>query len=288
MTSETEALIVFCEGPHDVSFVDKILRHCLSFNRVRNWVFKDYPSPLDKLFSQSVKTHAQEDLSLDMAHKFFLPDRVYESEQQIVLLFNSGGKTKHEQVSTWLSKFELLLEVAKPTTDGDNPRYIESAKYLFLYDADEDGIDKTCRDSESWFAEIDGEEWLGRWERVPNNPFAALSGNKALYLFGADSGEGTLEDWLLPMLHKTNSVLIEKTERVVNDLFDWTIAPNQSQVAMTSKRQKAVITLAGQRKKSGSSMSVVIDQGGCVDNDILKQDNNVKAFADFIEQILKQ
>lgn len=283
-----EALIVFCEGPHDVAFMDKVLRHCLAFERVREWTFSDYPSPLHTLFSQSVQRHAQQDLSLDMAHKFFLPDRVYQKDQQVVLLFNSGGKTKHAQVSTWLAQFQELLALAESANYGEDRHYIEKACYLFLYDADEDGLEGTCTDSQKWFAEINGEPWLSEWQICPDYPFAALSGNdKALYVWGETPESGTLEDWLLPLFKQKAPELLEKAEASMGELFDWSVSDQQSQVAMHSKYQKAVMTLAGQREKPGGSMSVVIDQAKKrIGKGEFRQDANIQMLAAFLREFM--
>jgi hypothetical protein len=75
MIGEVTALLAFCEGPHDVAFVRRVLRHNLGFEKVE-WRFSEFPAPFNSLFKSSMNRHAARDLSLDMAHKFYLPDHV--------------------------------------------------------------------------------------------------------------------------------------------------------------------------------------------------------------------
>jgi len=50
---------------------------------VRNVVgnFSEYPAPFNQLFKTSMENHAAPDMSLDMAHKFFLPDKILYNEE---------------------------------------------------------------------------------------------------------------------------------------------------------------------------------------------------------------
>ena len=65
--------------------------------------------------------------------------------------------------------------------------------------------------------------------------------------------------------------------------MEWSVSDQQSQVAMHSKYQKAVMTLAGQREKPGGSMSVVIDQAKKrIGKGEFRQDANVRMFVAFL------
>lgn len=43
MNGEVTALLAFCEGPHDVAFVRRVLRHNLGFEKVE-WRFSEFPA----------------------------------------------------------------------------------------------------------------------------------------------------------------------------------------------------------------------------------------------------
>lgn len=108
--AEADALFVFCEGPHDIAFVVQVLRHVFGFMPAQNDdgnapTFSQYPAPLNNLFQTNVIKHAQRDLSLDMAHKFFLPDMILQHGSRYVLLFHAGGKDNHLPVQTFYLSF---------------------------------------------------------------------------------------------------------------------------------------------------------------------------------------
>lgn len=73
MTIDINASLIFCEGAHDVIFVRKLLKLLMNYQD-QNIKFSELPSPFNSLFKKSVEKHAADDLSLNMAHKFFLPD----------------------------------------------------------------------------------------------------------------------------------------------------------------------------------------------------------------------
>lgn len=219
-----------------------------------------------------------------MAHKFFLPDQVLIRENHVVLLFNSGGKTQTDKVKSLLSDFLPLLENAK-IFPGDASTVVTDARYLFLYDADDWGTEKTREECKKAFSEIEGHHWLsGSWIVNQGNPFAAVDNEKAVYIWGASCENGTLEDLLLPLFNLDNPVLIEQVSIAIDKIFSWDIYNEnlEKAVAEDSRRKKAIITLAGQRKKPGGSMNVILDQAKMVSKTTLTVDTNAVAFAKFI------
>ncbi len=81
------ALIIFCEGAHDVTFCRLAFKYHFNINKI-NWKFSEYPAPLNQLFQNNIKKHAAKDMSLDMAHKFFLPDKTLYSKEKKTGFFN--------------------------------------------------------------------------------------------------------------------------------------------------------------------------------------------------------
>ena len=112
----TKTLIVFCEGPDDLSFVKNILKNCFEATDAigktgKGLLFSEYPSPFNSLFRVSVDKHAAQDLSLDMAHKFFLPDKTLVKDDNMILLFNTGGKNNVDKIKILLQEFLLLKNI---------------------------------------------------------------------------------------------------------------------------------------------------------------------------------
>jgi hypothetical protein len=279
-----KALMIFCEGPHDVAFVRSIFETLFSFRRV-SWKFSEYPSPFNQLFKRSVERHAAQDLALDMAHKFFLPDQVLMRDGQLVLLFNSGGKSKIDKIKELLSDLIPMMLNAGVFLQNATEAISES-KYLFFYDADDVGAESVREQTYAAFAQlIAGEQWMAApWSIDAHNPFAAVSDDKAIYIWGATPENGTLEDLLHPMFAVENAKSIEMAEAYIDSAFTWDLTNGELKrsVAETAKRKKAIITAIGQRKKPGSSMNVVLDQAKLVSTETLLSNHNVQSLARFI------
>lgn len=91
MASFSEVFLFFCEGPHDSAFLSLLLRKALGVDR-QNLVVSDLPYPFSNIIKKSMESRAAEDLRLDLAKKFFLPDFVHARGEKLILIFNSGGK----------------------------------------------------------------------------------------------------------------------------------------------------------------------------------------------------
>jgi hypothetical protein len=283
VTREVTALLVFCEGPHDVAFVRRVLKHCLGFERVE-WKFSEFPSPFNNLFKTSVSNHAARDLSLDMAHKFLLPDRVLERDGVVALVFNSGGKTKRQTIVEFISSFLPLFKNAATFPDQADA-VVTQARFLFLYDADAEGVAKIREDVKKTFASIADEPWLvDDWQIDANDPAGAISAEKGVYIWGGDGEHGTLEDILMPVFRASEPELSVKVENQIEDVFDWNTDHEDlaRSVAETARKHKATITLAGQREKPGMSMNVIVDQTQMLKDDLFAADERVASFARYL------
>ena len=283
---EVTALIVFCEGPHDVAFCRLVFKYCFGIEKV-DWKFSEYPAPLNQLFKTSMEKHAAQDMSLDMAHKFFLPNRTLYSEdsKRLVLLFNTGGKTKVDNPKQFLTDFLPLLDQATVFPD-DASKVISETKYLFVYDSDCQSLQiivQSCKDS---FSDIAGTNFLtGDFSPKDGNSLAATADNKAVYIWcDKTSGKGTLEDILLPLFRLKNEDLLSKAEQFADDCFTWEVEhPEEARkYAERAKRHKAIISSAGQGEKPGRPMSAIINDNVLGTSQSFLGNADVKQFAKFV------
>lgn len=283
---EINTLLLFCEGPHDVAFCYLVMKHCFGMRTVKD-NFSSYPSPLHKLLPQNLKKHASGDMSLDMAHKFFLPDRTVTNGDDYVLLFNMGGKTRIDNPKKFLSSFLPLYE-NRATFSKDAESIASDVRYLFLYDADHENATKIFSDCRINFENINEVSFITRqFEPSPENPGAAVSDDKGVYVLGdPDTGKGTLEDILLPIYEKTQKDWCEKAGSFVDDTFSFKTGQgnDKQNIAARAKKAKAVITAAGQGKRPGRPMAAIIQ------DDVLGTMTNfltsipVQKFADFLQE----
>lgn len=283
---EKKALLVFCEGAHDVAFVRQVFKLFFGIDKVE-WKFSQYPSPFNSLFPTNVEKHAARDLTLDMAYKFFLPDWTLAKDDRLILLFNSGGKNAYkERVKEFLGDFLPLLSNAKVFSNGENSIVSES-KYLFLFDADHHSPQSVIAQAQDDLSSIGNTDW--RMDAIcspENNAFGGISTDKAVYVWANSSGNGTLEEIILPLFESEQEELIKRTAAFVNDSFKWKTDPqdNEKACAEIARKKKAIITTAGQRKKPGGSMSVILDQGKLVSGRTFRKDKRVLDFVTFVSE----
>lgn len=285
---ETKALVIFCEGAHDIAYVSQIMKHCFGYKQILGRKFDAYPAPFNSFFLGAFdkRRAATPESGADMAYSFDLPDKAFEGENRIVFIFNSGGKTKLDRIKLFLARFLLLLE-EKETFDSVALPAVSEVKYLFIYDADDWGVEKTRAEVRRSLAEIDGAPWLAdEWDVDQNNPYAACIGEKGMYIWGETPEQGSLEDLLHPLFAKDNAKLISEAESTIDNMFAWdtTNTKTKTAVAETAKRKKAIFTLIGQREKPGGSMHVILDQAGLITPATLTGDKAIMDFVRFVAE----
>lgn len=288
MSTEVVALLIFCEGPHDSAFVKMVMNTAMAF-KIERLKLSEMPAPFNLLFSTSVKTHAAQDMSLDMAHKFFLPDTVLRKDDNVVFIYNCGGKHQYEKIKGLLSSYLPLLSEAI-TFSGNAEEVVASVKYLFLYDNDAEGIGAIAEKLRSQLGEIDGKGFIDdAWEKT-NSDHGLIAKDKAVFVWGETAERGTLEDILMPMFEfaEENSRIVDKAKTAMVEMFEWREDDPKERIAVaeTEKYKKAVLTTAGQRKKPGSSLNVILGQSGFVTLDSIKACKITESFIEFILNLL--
>ena len=288
----TRAFIVFCEGKHDVAFCRLVFKHFFKAVMNKSEFFSKYPSPFNSLFKANMEKYIARDMSLDMAHKFFLPDWTYVKNDWIILLFDKGGKVNDEKLHQFLYDFLTLFENAAYFPQ-DAESIITNVKYLFLYDADHKKPDEIFVQLKDNYSKIenagknDSIQWITEpFIPVKGNPFAARSNNKAVYIWADPVKQtGTLEEYLLPLFAVDQKEWTEKAVHFIDSTFLWEInrgEEEKSRIAETARRKKAIITALGQRSKPGSSMNVILDQAGLISCDTLWNNSSVRNFVEFL------
>lgn len=108
-----------------------------------------------------------------------------------------------------------------------------------------------------------------------------------VYVFSKSNSPGTLEDILIPMFESAQSDLVKETKKFIDSTFSWKIKQDNAEkkIAEIAKRKKAIMTTIGQRKKPGSSMNVIVDQGKLISKEIFTQNNDVKLFVKFVASL---
>jgi hypothetical protein len=281
--------LMFCEGPHDAAFLNRLLKKQLGFAQI-GLKLSELPYPLANVFQQSFKTRVAEDMRLDLAKKFFLPDFMVERGRALVMVFNYGGANRRGNLAPFLENFFSLL--AAPAFAGmglstELPKY----SYILFADADAHGQASARAQISTDLATIGESAWLGAtWTDYKDTKAATQDtgfGPTASYIWKKwTEDHGTLEDIVLDCLSGGEG--LEQTLSYLDTRFDWKpTSPQPKDVcASAARRLKAAFSVEGQREKPGGSLSVVLDQGNVLTAEALQKSPAVQDCVLFLSEWL--
>lgn len=253
------AVVVFCEGRHDVVFVQRSLGACASCKWIGDAIrclpspFGAGPTSMAGLVARRMQRRAVGDVALSAAASPPLPhfESVLElpDENTIVVLVRTHGKGQ------WKAVLELLREL-DVTIGQEVAGTFEVAEYAaaFVFDANELGVTGTLAQFRDRYAEHFGDlsnARHGEWTATSR----ALVG---CFVFHAEDGRGTLEDHLEPMAKAAWPDLYDEARKFIDDNMRSGHAVWQN----SARRTKAVVTAAGQFDCPGEPLSSVIGREG--------------------------
>lgn len=286
----SNAHLMFCEGPHDAAVLNRLLKTQLGFKQ-QPLKLSELPYPLSNVMQTSFKTRASEDLRLDLAKKFFLPDYVSARDSVLTLIFSYGGSNRQASMLPFLENVFALLEVTSFSgleQMAARPAYA----YTVFADADAMGESNVRALISNEFAKVGESSWLGsEWERVKGTKAASQAtafGPTAAYVWrkSAEDG-GTLEDVVLECLD--GDADLQKTLAHLDSRFDWSPpagATAEQVCAGSAKRLKAAFCVEGQKEKPGGSLGVVLDQSKLLRPDAFKKSAAVQDCLSFLAEWL--
>lgn len=177
---------------------------------------------------------------------------------------------------------------------GGAKKIISDSRYLFLYDRDDKEPQQLFAKFAQDFSFIAEDSWVTETPRIMEGfDNAAQSKNRFVYLWchkndTEDWVSATLEDLVLPLFQQAQENLSQKAEQFINKTFNWLPfeTTKKSRITWEAKRKKAVIAALGQGKKPGSSMNVVIEQSGFIQEKHLQACRHVHTFVRCLHQIM--
>lgn len=273
MASWTNIHLMFCEGPHDAAFLNRLLKKQLGYTKVE-LKLSELPYPISNVLQQSFKTRAADDLRLDLAKKFFLPDFLVAREEALVMIFNYGGSNRQANMSPFLENVFALLS-APAFAGTDQPAEYPNYAYALFADADALGLVGARDQISTDLATIGGVAWLtGAWTGYNGTRAATQEtsfGPAAAYIWKKWAEDnGTLEDIVLDCI--SGDEAFQQTLQFLDTRFNWnppTGATPKEMCACAAKRLKAAFCVEGQREKPGMSLGVVLDQTNLLKNEAI-------------------
>ena len=256
-----KAVLVFCEGRHDVVFAQR----SLGAHGDCDWVntpIGDLPSPFGPspvarrgLVATRFARHALEDLTLRAAAHPPLPafESVVENiaTKTLFVMVRVHGQDQPAAVLTLLQElYEVIAEEPAGTFD------VSEYAAAFLFDANGEGVASTLAEFRNRYgtyfgnlANLEHGQWLAG-TIVPVGCF--------VFHRSARDQTGTLEDHLAPMVEQASPERYAGAQRFIDNTRDDgdRVSGNEAE------RLKAIITAAGQFNHPGDPMSIIIDRTG--------------------------
>ena len=255
------AVLVFCEGSHDVAFTQRSLGAVAQCKWVSKSI-RELPSPFGKsptaskgLLATRLERRGIEDLNLQMATHPPLPsfEAIVEdtASKTMFMLIRTSGKYQVDPVHD-------LLRDLQDTFDETLVDTYDVAEYAaaFLFDANTVGMTATIDDFrqryDNHFGDLSGVDH-GTWDTTEISPVGCF-----VFHDRNDDRTGTLEDHLAPMVNTEWPDRYAKAYDFINDYSN-----ESDKVSGSGASQlKAVITAAGQFRVPGAGLTQVIGRGG--------------------------
>ena len=278
--------LMFCEGPHDAAFLNRLLKKQLDFVKIELKI-SELPYPISNVIQKSFKTRAADDLRLDLAKKFFLPDYLVMRDSVLVMIFNYGGSNRKKNMTPFLENVFALLGAPAFSGTGqleNDPKF----SFSVFADADAVGLAGARKLVSKDLAMIGEIAWLSdAWEDYEKTKAvsqASTFGPVATYVWKKwDEDHGTLEDSVLECLSDNDG--LQQTLEFLDSRFNWGTpvdAKPDHVCATAAKRLKAAFCVEGQREKPGMSLGVVLDQTEILTAEIIAKSASVQDCLSFL------
>ncbi len=268
---------VLCEGPHDVFFLSKLLKS-INFKKCEEIKLKDFPQPMDQfLISEAQKSNVQ-DVNLTEVRQALLPHTVLKKIDSDVyfFLYALGGDSRSDLRNRILTTFVDATPKPGELTEIFNDSSLSVAYFL---DADDMGIptriDELNKELKAIFGDIEPIDENGK---VIEHHGIGIGG----YIFAEEGKEtGRLENIIIPMMRIDNEVIFDNATIYIDSHFD------KSRVKKGNfKKDKSIISVAGQLQRSGSSNNVVIDHSDYITKPKIDSHPRCQEIVDFFSKLI--
>lgn len=273
---------LYCEGPHDVAFIAKLINQ-LNFSNKDIKIVSELPECIQNIIKQAISNIETESLRIDKPLKAFFPNKVFPLEDnQYVCLFSTGGKEHLQAALENIRKNKLLIGREKSTG-------IASIQHAFILDADYEQFENG---QNNLHGGIEGTlNYLSDEIRKVIPEFTNFTCNSSWvdtdfgiignYIFTAhNSKEGTVEDLIDDIIKPTQ--LVQPSDNFCTAIKDFDEARNAKAKDRT-KLQKIKLTCITQAFHPGSSLAVGLTNDKIIDIEKLTGSQVLESFEKFIK-----
>lgn len=250
----THIITVFCEGPHDVAFLTKILKAdtFISNDKLK---IGEFPLPYSQLLETEAKKSNVNDLNLQELRNTIMPSATLQKDDNFLFFYAVGGATRKDKRQKLLSDLNSFIPKSKSEFSTLPVNTVISVLYFF--DADSRGVGSRLIEVGGEMNEIISE--------INENPFIENAYkislfedklNVGVYIFYKQGEEtGKLEDILVPLMKVDNDKIFDDAEKFIGENHDDTRIK-----ANNFDKKKSIVCTVGQLQKSGASNVVCIGQ----------------------------
>lgn len=291
----TKIVVTFCEGPHDVSFLTRLLKTAC-YKTFHNIKIKEYPTPLNGILKGSLLNEAKfVELKIDQLSSVLIPKKILKKDDRIVLLYAIGGNRQYARTKDIIDKF--IDTHSSSIVSGDEVAGfagIEQSDISFIFFND---ADKSFNDEVKKVNTFLKEYFHDDSFSVEHNNYVDFKDLKyGLYLFSKDGNMGNLEDHLIELMFAENEAIFNDAKQYYDKHFsDLRLMRKKIQCldltptvvddkVQTIYQNKSLITIAGQLQNSGASQNVTIDYSDYLTLEKIQASSVAQEIIKFIEK----
>lgn len=262
----TQIVAVLCEGPHDVAFLNRILKTD-GYAQAERTKLGSYPAPMDRLLVQEAKESEVESLNIEELRRRLLPSHVLNRDETYLFLYALGGDSKQAERERLLRSFHTFAPKAGqiPVIPSDTQLTV-----LYFFDADNQGESVRRAQINREVATTLSIEEAGLFQ-AQGEIRSILGLRLGCYVFcEISSDKGKLENIILPLMQQGNEPIFEAAKSFLDTHHD----PDRLKISkfrtsghtIVEKHEgkhkydlpKSLIGTAGQLQVSGAANSVCI------------------------------
>ncbi|MEA2027734.1 MAG: hypothetical protein U9N49_01995 [Campylobacterota bacterium] len=252
-------IIVFCEGDHDIEFLKRILQ--VDGFKSYDKKAKDFIAPFDELYINALTKNIKiKDRKFKFqGHNEEVPYSAMTQHNTLIIFHNMGGDGNIEKSSQKIVQKYLQLndEIIREAKGYDKLDF----RFLYFLDADNQGVVQRLKDIEN-LVEIDT---LTHYTIAQIDDYEIGCG--VFYNTQSVNHHGKLEDILLELMIPSNETIFHESSSFIekNQLDDsrqrkyiCTDTKEKPDGNIEFKKEKSIISVAGQLQFSGSTNAVII------------------------------
>lgn len=271
-------IIAFCEGDHDIALLSKLLS-IHGYSPYKNKV-KDFPAPFNDLYINILSENSIKDSEFKFQRpNKYIPFVVLSKEgleDVLVIFHNLGGDGNiiNGKSKSIIDKYIELNDIElRKISKYDEINF----RFLYFLDADDDGVENRLTQVKE----------LLELEAIEHHKIHTKdSFEVGCYVFHDENNplkKGKLENLLLDLMKLSNESIFEKSDAFIKDnelLVDrqkkYTCNDNKYSGSTQFKKDKSIISIAGQLQFSGANNSVIITNSDYIKSEDLNSNECCK------------